>query len=130
MKNSEGSFKKDYPFEKRQSEARRILNKFSDRVPVIVQISKKSLNDLPTLDKHKYLVPQDLTVGQFLYVIRRRIKITPEKAIYMFFNNTLEPTSGCMADVYKRHRDDDNFLYTTVSLTSGLGGVVNDSAAF
>jgi GABA(A) receptor-associated protein len=41
----------------------------------------------------RYLVPADLTVGQFVYVIRKRIKLTPEKAIFVFVRNVL-PTTG------------------------------------
>jgi len=37
-------------------------------------------------------VPADLTVGQFVYVIRKRIKLAPEKAIFVFINNFLPPT--------------------------------------
>jgi len=37
-------------------------------------------------------VPGDLTVGQFVYVIRKRIKVSPEKAIFMFVKNVLPPT--------------------------------------
>lgn len=40
----------------------------------------------------RYLVPGDLTVGQFVYVIRKRIKVSPEKAIFMFVKNVLPPT--------------------------------------
>ena len=29
----------------------------------------------PMLKKHKYLVPRDLTVGQFIYLIRKNLKI-------------------------------------------------------
>lgn len=42
---------------------------------------------------YRYLVPSDLTVGQFVYVIRKRIKLEPEKAIFIFVNNTL-PSTG------------------------------------
>ena len=41
---------------------------------------------------HRYLVPADLTVGQFVYVIRKRIKVSAEKAIFMFVKNFLPPT--------------------------------------
>jgi hypothetical protein len=40
----------------------------------------------------RYLVPSDLTVGQFVYVIRKRIKLSPEKAIFIFVKNVLPPT--------------------------------------
>jgi GABA(A) receptor-associated protein len=45
---------------------------------------------------HRYLVPSDLTVGQFVYVIRKRIKLSPEKAIFIFVKNVL-PATGRLA---------------------------------
>lgn len=40
----------------------------------------------------RYLVPADLTVGQFVYVVRKRIKLSAEKAIFIFVKNILPPT--------------------------------------
>lgn len=37
-------------------------------------------------------MPADLTVGQFVYVVRKRIKLGPEKAIFIFVKNILPPT--------------------------------------
>lgn len=37
-------------------------------------------------------MPADLTVGQFVYVIRKRIKLSAEKAIFIFIDNVLPPT--------------------------------------
>ena len=52
--------------EKRKSEAERIRAKYPDRVPVICEKADRS--DIPDIDKKKYLVPADLTVGQYHYV--------------------------------------------------------------
>lgn len=43
---------------------------------------------------YRYLVPADLTVGQFVYVIRKRIKLSSEKAIFIFVKNVLPPTGS------------------------------------
>lgn len=37
-------------------------------------------------------MPSDLTLGQFVYVIRKRINLGAEKAIFMFVDNVLPPT--------------------------------------
>ncbi len=42
----------------------------------------------------KYLVPADLTVGQFHYVIRKRIKLAPEKALFLFCSNSIPPNGA------------------------------------
>lgn len=47
----------------------------------------------------RYLVPADLTVGQFVYVIRKRIKLSSEKAIFIFVKNVLPPTGMCTQSV-------------------------------
>lgn len=80
-----------YSIEKRKAEAERIRQKYPDRIPVICEKVEKS--DIPTIDKKKYLVPADLTVGQFVYVIRKRIKLSPEKAIFIFVEEILPPVA-------------------------------------
>lgn len=37
-------------------------------------------------------MPADLTLGQFVYVVRKRINLSPEKAIFIFVKNILPPT--------------------------------------
>ena len=48
---------------------------------------------------YRYLVPADLTVGQFVYVIRKRIKLSAEKAIFIFVDNVLPPTGKLNRDL-------------------------------
>mmetsp|Transcript_2192 Transcript_2192/g.4215 ORF Transcript_2192/g.4215 Transcript_2192/m.4215 type:complete len:115 (+) Transcript_2192:143-487(+) len=105
--------------EKRKEEADKIRTKYPDRIPVICEKAKRS--EIVNIDKKKYLVPADLTVGQFVYVIRKRIKLTPEKAIFIFVNNTLPPTGAVMSQIYKEHKDEDGFLYVTYSGESTFG---------
>lgn len=58
-------------------------------------------------------MPADLTVGQFVYVIRKRIKLSPEKAIFIFVDEVLPPTAALMSSIYDEHKDEDGFLYIT-----------------
>lgn len=58
---------------------------------------------------------QDLTVGQFVYVIRKRIKLAPEKAIFIFVDEILPPTAALMSTIYEEHKDEDGFLYVSYS---------------
>uniref|UniRef100_K3W768 Autophagy-related protein n=1 Tax=Globisporangium ultimum (strain ATCC 200006 / CBS 805.95 / DAOM BR144) TaxID=431595 RepID=K3W768_GLOUD len=104
---------------KRQVEAQRIRSKYPDRIPVICEKADRS--DIPDIDKKKYLVPADLTVGQFVYVIRKRIKLSPEKAIFIFINNVLPPTAALMSNIYEEQKDVDGFLYITYSGENTFG---------
>ena len=97
--------------EQRKREAQRLIEKYPDRVPVIVNRAESSKID--DIDKHKFLVPSQQTVGQMVYVIRRRIKLAPEKAIFVFVDNVLPPTAELISQIYNKHRDEDGFLYIT-----------------
>jgi len=74
----------------------------ANRLQVICEKVEKS--DIATIDKKKYLVPADLTVGQFVYVIRKRIKLSPEKAIFIFVDEVLPPTAALMSSIYEEHK--------------------------
>lgn len=119
MRSNNSSFKSEHPLEKRQAEALRIREKYPDRIPVIVE--KAGRSDIPDIDKKKYLVPGDLTAGQFVYVIRKRIKLSPEKAIFIFVNNILPPTAALMSSIYEEHKDEDGFLYIVYSGENTFG---------
>jgi GABA(A) receptor-associated protein len=112
-------FKKRYDFDKRREESARIRKKYPDRIPIIVEKAQGS--NIVDIDKSKYLVPSDLTIGQFVYVIRKRIKLSPEQAIFIFVNNSLPLSAALISQVYEEHKDADNFLYFLYSGESVYG---------
>jgi GABA(A) receptor-associated protein len=115
------TFKEQNSFAQRQIEALRIRDKFPSRIPVIVERSPQS-RQIPNLDKTKFLVPGDLTVGQFIFIIRRRISLPPETALFLFVNGTLPTTSTLMKELYTSLADNDGFLYTLYSGENVFGG--------
>lgn len=112
-------FKSKNTLEKRTEEFKRIFAKYPDRIPIIVE--KAGGSDVPSIDKTKYLVPSDLTIGQFMYVVRKRIKLKPEKAIFMFINNNIFSPNTLVSEVYKNNKDKDGFLYTIYSGENTFG---------
>eukprot|EP01029_Cantina_marsupialis_P028519 TRINITY_DN776320_c0_g1_i1.p1 TRINITY_DN776320_c0_g1~~TRINITY_DN776320_c0_g1_i1.p1 ORF type:complete len:119 (+),score=27.52 TRINITY_DN776320_c0_g1_i1:169-525(+) len=113
------TFKAEHSFEKRKGEADRIRTKYPDRIPVICE--KADSSDIPQIDKKKYLVPGDLTVGQFVYVIRKRINLPAEKAVFVFVNDVLPPTACLMSAIYSEEASDDGFLYCQYSSENTFG---------
>ena len=113
------AFKKKFSFEKRISESNRIMKKFPDRIPAIVEKSQHST--IGDIDNNKYLVPKDITVSQFTYVIRKKVKLSSEQAIFLFINNSLPASSELMSTVYENNKDRDQFLYVTFSGENTFG---------
>lgn len=98
-----------YDFDKSLEETTRIRKKYPDRVPVYVKRANGcEFNDI---DKHKFLVPNDLTLSSFITVIRKRIKLAPEKTLFIFINNVLPPLTSLMINIYDEMKDSDGFLY-------------------
>lgn len=96
-------------FQERINESTKIKSKYPDRVPVICE--KNPGSGLEILDKRKYLVPNDITATQFLFIIRKRLKLASEKGIFLFVNNMIAPSTHTMIDLYNEYKDDDGFLY-------------------
>lgn len=114
-------FEKTRSFEERITESSKVMLKYPDRIPIIVTRCKHSI-DIPEIDRKKYLVPKDLTIGQFMYVIRQRIKLSHEKSIYLFVNNNvLPPTCGLINIIYEKHKNRDGFLYIKYAGESTFG---------
>jgi GABA(A) receptor-associated protein len=112
------NFKNKHTFDRRVKESQRILEKYPDRFPIIIEKHRKCDFDI---DKNKYLVPKDLTVGQLIFVIRRRIKLKQESAIFLFCNDIMPPTSMLISTLYENQKDPDGFLYIQYSGENSFG---------
>ena len=124
------SFKDMYSEEERTREAMKIKAKYPDRLPVIISVSPSSMfslfskkqQPLLKLEKKKYLVPTDLTVGQFKQIIKSKLNVSQDQSIFLFFGgNSLPPTSELMSVVYDKYKASDFFLYGEISAESTFG---------
>lgn len=97
-----------------------ILEKYPDRVPLIIQPSKNDRDSYP-IDKSKYITPRDLTLLQLQQIIRKRIRFPAEKALFMFINNKMYPITSVIGQVYDSNKDPDGFLYITYCQENTFG---------
>ena len=115
------NFKRDKTCEERVAESLKVLSKHPDRIPIICE-RQTSCTSLEELDKKKYLVPRDLTVGQFIYVLRKRMSLNAAQAIFLFTDSGSMPSSTHqLQHVYSTHSDADGFLYLRYSGENTFG---------
>ena len=102
-------FKTSNNFELRKNESDKIIKKYPSRIPIIIEKADKCiLNDI---DKTKYLVPKDLNMNQFIYIIRKRIKLDNSQSIFFIVDNNVCPSNVPLSSIYEEHKDEDGFLY-------------------
>ena len=112
-------FKADHSYEHRCNESSKIITKYPSRIPVIVEKAEGST--IQDIDKRKYLVPADISVAQFMWIIRKRIDLSPEKAIFLFVDKVVPNSCSTMGAIYADHKDEDGFLYIAYSGENTFG---------
>ena len=112
-------YKLEKSFEERKAESSNIIKKYPGHIPVIVD--KDPHCNLPNIERQKFLVPSDLNIGQFVYVVRKRINIPSTEAIFLFVNKKLPNTNATMGHLYGDNQDPDGFMYCTYNSDSAYG---------
>lgn len=112
-------FKEDYDENSRYQESNKIILKYPTRVPIIVEKHEKC--QFEEINKKKYLVPKDLPMNQFVFIIRKRIKLDPSQTLFVMVNNSLVSGSELLGEVYETKKDTDGFLYMKYSSENTFG---------
>ena len=103
---------REHTLARRQLDSSRVLKKYPDRIPVVLDRGDNKTNEL---SKHKYLVPKDCTLFEFQAIIRAKLTLSSKEALYFFVGpkHVLCRASDLMQTLYDQHKDEDGFLYIT-----------------
>ncbi|KAH7822195.1 putative light chain 3 [Monocercomonoides exilis] len=109
----ESGYKATVPFETRKHEIDKIRKKYPDRVPILCE--RHSRAKIPEMSQKKFLVQENITIGEFLRIIRRNISLDQEKSLFVFIDNRIPNTGDPLSVIYseymKKHQGDDGYLY-------------------
>jgi GABA(A) receptor-associated protein len=97
-------------FEERLADSTKIIAKHPNRVCVYIKKSETALT-IPDIDKNKFLVPNDITIAQFIYIIRKRINISPNSALFFYVGNSLVSGNTQMSEINNKYKNADGFVY-------------------
>jgi GABA(A) receptor-associated protein len=112
-------FKKQFPLYKRLQESQKVLHNYPDKLPVICEKD----NRVPhcNIKKRKYLVSKDLTIGQFIFIIRNNIQMNSNMGLFLFTNGIIPSSSDTMEYIYNNFKDNDGFLYINYAFENTFG---------
>lgn len=117
-----GSFKATNSLEEREEQFRKVTAAHPGKIPVIVELAGGAGPEIPSIDKNKYLVPGDLTVAQFVCLIRKRIRLGNERALFIYVSGTLPASTALFSAIYAEYKD--GFLYVVYTGESTFGDAV------
>jgi len=115
-------FSNTMSLEERKHQSQMIREKYKDRLPVIVDRVKTTD---PEIDKHKFLTPQNLTLGEFTFIIRKRFtkKVSAYEGLYFFHakDKILLAHGELLENLFSQHVDEDGFLRILYTLEATFG---------
>jgi len=60
-------------------------------------------------------------MGQFIKILRDKLKLEPSIALFFFINNKVFPITSLIGNIYKENADEDGFLYIEFCEESTFG---------
>ena len=111
----EFDFKKKNSLEKRKEQYEKIQKEYDGKIPIILERSENCT--INKVIKTKYILSNTLTMAEFIKIIREKLELEPERALF-FLANGKYTVSGSedLAQVYDKYKDsEDGFLYLTYS---------------
>jgi GABA(A) receptor-associated protein len=102
------------------TKAQDLMCKYTDRIPCVVDIGK-NLSKKYNLNPIKFLTPFYMTLGQFVYIIRKRIKIDSSDAMFVFVDNKIPSVSKYIVELYDSYKSQDGFLYFVCEIEVAFG---------
>ena len=112
------SYKDRYPFDVRLTESSRLKMQYPDRVPVIIEFDKVIHKNIK---KERFLVPTDLTMGQFMFVIRNQLRLEPAEAIFFICRNTQLPNTYIFSEIHEKYAEKCGHVFMRVYKENTFG---------
>jgi microtubule-associated protein 1 light chain len=114
-------FKDKKSFNSRKKDSDTILDQYPDKLPIIIERYKHE-KGLPVLDKIKYLVPFEMTMGTLSSIIRKRLQLNSTQTLFLIVNQkNVFCASTPLGEIYSAEKDNDGFLYVVYASQEVFG---------
>lgn len=98
-----------------EDDMKKIRDRYPDRVPVKVIPDKH----ISFIDKTQFLVPKTYTISKFMSVIRTKISIKKDQAIFLLIDNSLPASCELIGNIYDK--SDKPYLLIHLKMENTFG---------
>jgi hypothetical protein len=128
-------FRRRFKLEERKEITNKILTKYEEKCPIYLSFDSQ-LNLKSFRNYNRYIVTNNLTLSQFLLIVKKKINVDSNETLTLFIeiydknnsnikNSILAPLSSSIASIYDLNKNDDGFLYMTLVKENVFGGFSN-----
>lgn len=118
-KNKKQTFREKFTLEERKEQSRKLQTKFPNHVFVIVS---QDLFENDEEKKNKFIISKTQTVAEFLSQFRKHHSLKDDEAVFVFTERgTLPSNTQDMESLFANNRNEDGFLYLSVSKENTFG---------
>jgi GABA(A) receptor-associated protein len=115
--SNQKKFRQNFTFLERISEAKKVLDKYPQKLPLIIENGNSKYN----IDKNKFLVPRDMKFAELMNIIRKKINMQPHEALFLLVDNVIPSNNEMIETLYYKYKNKDLFLYITYSTENVFG---------
>ncbi len=106
----EFKYQKVKTLEERKNEYQKVAQSNPGKIAIICEKSPKS--HIVDIEKSKFLIGSDISLNQFSLMIRKRLKMGKEEALFFLVNGKKSLTGDdTMQNIYDKYKSEDGFLY-------------------
>ena len=110
----EFKYQKVKTLDERKEEYQNVIRANPGKIAIICEKDPRS--HITDIEKSKYLVSGDISLSQFSLMIRNRLKMSKETALFFLVNGKKALTGeDTMQEIYNKYKSDDGFLYIAYS---------------
>jgi GABA(A) receptor-associated protein len=91
-------------------EFRKFKEKYPNKIPVFVRRGEYCCDNVPELQKRKFIVPLNITAGDFIIILRNYMELPIDVPLFLFINDTLVNTRALISELYDLYKSLDGGL--------------------
>jgi hypothetical protein len=116
-------YREKHSFQYIKNETDNIKLKHPNRVPILISVSQNDKSLFNLITNHKYMIPKDMTFTEFIQIIRHRIHLDSNEALFAILSeqNIMPKMSSLVGELYEKYKSNDGYLVITLTKENTFG---------
>mmetsp|Transcript_15993 Transcript_15993/g.15918 ORF Transcript_15993/g.15918 Transcript_15993/m.15918 type:complete len:122 (-) Transcript_15993:680-1045(-) len=107
-RNEIKKYKESIPFQVRKASYDKMMQENPGKYPAVLLKGNNCKYNIPL---HKFALEGSMTMGTFLYTVRRYFKLSSKQGVYLYLCDTLPMLNAKISELHQRCADEDGCLY-------------------